>query len=294
MKKNILLFAAIIITYFGFAQQPFAPIGAKWHYSSVSNVYTPADANYWLHVSEKDTTINSIPCKKIAKTLFTNSDDTLTYFNPDFTYTATDTVYCYNHLLHKFIPLYIFNVHSGDTLTYHIHFTPVFSQDSTFRVKVDSIDFVTIDTFSLKRIYTSPIDEFGFRGPYIERIGCTGYFLPIHFSENEGSLRCYSDNDISINFTSFSCDYKETVGINSVLQQSKIYTYPNPANSSLYIKNTIPVNFEITNIFGQTVLKSTLTENQPINISQLPNGIFFLQVQDLNSSYITSVKFSKK
>jgi len=57
--------------------------------------------------------------------------------------------------------------------------------------------------------------------------------------------------------------------------------FPNPARETLYFKN-IPANKQmtllITNLLGQMVQRDEITEPN-INISNLPVGIYFLNLQ---------------
>lgn len=73
---------------------------------------------------------------------------------------------------------------------------------------------------------------------------------------------------------------------------SDIKVYPNPiTNNKLYIKaiNTEDVlNYQISNLVGQVFLSGTLT-NQPINVSHLSSGTYFLTINGKNSRIVKKI-----
>ena len=61
---------------------------------------------------------------------------------------------------------------------------------------------------------------------------------------------------------------------------SEIKLYPNPAKDKLYLKsNEQNLNVQILDITGRIVLSNTITGSDPIDISSLKNGIYFLQAK---------------
>jgi hypothetical protein len=111
------------------------------------------------------------------------------------------------------------------------------------------------------------------------------------FSPN--NLRCYSDNQI-INYTrtSTACNYYFTVTsinkFNSIEVALKIY--PNPTNGILNIASTgLSTKIELVNVLGELVKEEELKlEKQPIDISNLQNGIYFLKVFDKDKLIATT------
>jgi len=82
------------------------------------------------------------------------------------------------------------------------------------------------------------------------------------------------------------------------LQQSHLagneLLYPNPASDFIHLKMDKQYNildYEITNLSGQIVLKGQLTnENPRINITTLPAGIYFLSCGDKNKKIFKVIK----
>ena len=303
MRNFLYILSATFFVQTAIAQQMFAPLGAQWHYSSASQGVAPPDAAYWLYESEKDTTINNIDCKKITRKLFNHLGDTITNITPIniITYSSGDTVMYFNNFMNKFTPLYIFNVQQSDTLTFYKPHNPVFGNDTTFRVIVDSVNFFQVNNLNLKRIYTTPLDEFKYIGFYAERIGCYGWLLPEYFTsitENESPLRCYSDAEISINFTSNACNNKTIVGIKDVTKRDALSIYPIPTSDRLHINsftNKI-IHLSIYDVRGVRVKNISLSDMQAnINddVSTLSSGIYFIHIRFQNNTFTVN-KFFKE
>lgn len=86
------------------------------------------------------------------------------------------------------------------------------------------------------------------------------------------------DQNISV-----SVEFEPSVGVNNELS-STISVYPNPATNYLTIKNLDnETNFTITNITGQ-LIKSGITINNSIVISDLPEGIYNLSIEQSNTT----------
>jgi len=75
----------------------------------------------------------------------------------------------------------------------------------------------------------------------------------------------------------------------------KLNIYPNPANSKLTIEIKIPINtttLSIINTNGQEMIMQRTTDNKfTINISQLPHGVYFVKLLNVNGIQVS--KFVK-
>ncbi len=76
------------------------------------------------------------------------------------------------------------------------------------------------------------------------------------------------------------------VGINEFTKEEKVKVYPNPTSNILSIKSNSKNNseIEITNPFGQTVLKQNYSET--IDVSNLNPGCYFIKIDNLYSKFI--------
>jgi hypothetical protein len=98
------------------------------------------------------------------------------------------------------------------------------------------------------------------------------------------SITSFSRNGVSY-FGNFclSAPSQSTGIIPNALNNTPIFFYPNPASSSITFSSPEKGQIEIANSLGQIVLRSDTEGDQKIDISSLPNGIYFATLK--NSSY---------
>lgn len=267
------------------APAQFAPLGAQWHYNAAGTMGHP-HSGYHHYQSALDTVIAGQSCQMINITQYRSgavSEDQPAVF----TYQSGDTVYYFNNLKERFLPLYIFNVSAGDTLTFQAPYPLSGSTDSVWISIVDSVTQFIIGTDTLERVWTSEpaIDGFSFWGGYIEKIGGPLALLPVpHIlvPENEDWLRCYSDSTIAYNFSTVACDYLNT---SSVLINEgfalKLTVYPNPCRDQIHLQTNYcqPLSFSIYNTLGQMVKTGMIGNAEAtIYISELVNGVYSLEI----------------
>ena len=71
--------------------------------------------------------------------------------------------------------------------------------------------------------------------------------------------------------------------------------YPNPANGILFVETqsiaSLPdQTYRITNLMGQTLLSGNIiNENQQINISNLPEGTYFIRIETEQENVIRKI-----
>lgn len=84
-------------------------------------------------------------------------------------------------------------------------------------------------------------------------------------------------------------------GINTYAkkQNAVIHVYPNPANDKLYIRsdNSEKIKYTLIDLYGRTVLENTTSVDEPIDISSLSEGVYFVRTMD--GTYISTTKFIK-
>jgi hypothetical protein len=74
------------------------------------------------------------------------------------------------------------------------------------------------------------------------------------------------------------------------IMPEQIYIYPNPAQNNLFVEfsNNFDLNntyIEISDVFGKTILKQNIhNQTNSINISNLPQGIFLINIFNNNIS----------
>jgi hypothetical protein len=68
--------------------------------------------------------------------------------------------------------------------------------------------------------------------------------------------------------------------------------YPNPTDGILFVETactpSLPAEtYRITNLMGQTVLSGNINaENQQINVSSLPKGMYFISIGDMTRKFV--------
>lgn len=304
MKKGsaILLFIFSLQTVF--AQTWCAP-GAKWTYGySDAGGYT----GYVEVVFSGDTIINSINCKRLLKTKYVKSyfSSTIEMYNlgSEITYEQDSIVYIRVNNNNYFDTLYNFKASIGD------HWTMIRrpSQcDSTSNITVIDTGTISINSSPLKFIvvnlhFDSNFPNIDYQDTIIEKIGIIGsYFLPADFcsaaldGHEGGGFRCYNDDNFNIYKPHYTKECDFITEINEIEKEESINIYPNPASDLI----TITANnlfgkiksIEWYNSFGQLILVTKQTN--PIDIKELPNGLYFLKVRN-NEGRTGITKFLKE
>jgi hypothetical protein len=72
----------------------------------------------------------------------------------------------------------------------------------------------------------------------------------------------------------------DPTGMQELLEMGSIAVYPNPSNNYIYIEDITQSNmpFTLTDTFGKKVLEGIQNNGQAIHVSQLPAGIYLLQM----------------
>ena len=79
----------------------------------------------------------------------------------------------------------------------------------------------------------------------------------------------------------YSGDTTKTVGFNNENSNSKFGSYPNPTTSNLYIElyNGQMTNYSLQNLNGQILLEGSFENKTHLDVSNLSDGIYFLQLK---------------
>lgn len=313
MKKTILfLLCCLTLCTSIKAQTIFAPPNSKWYCEDVPEDIDYGDS-YIKYETIKDTMFEGKLCskivgKKVQLNRTTNKYDT-TYQNNEYTYTQGDTVFYYNHIFKQFFSLYIFNVKVGDTISYHIPYpaTSLGYLDTIFKVRIDSIKFVTIDGQALKKIWANGIPDYDAFdiGPYVERIGAIGGRILIGHTfrwglPHGGRLRCYSDGVIEENFIigGFPCEYLNTTGIDEIFTKNNFLIYPNPNLGTVNIKNNSfnsKINIVVYNVLGELLQSMEYSGKSviSIDIEKYPSTNFIVLIYDEKKNLLFKSHISK-
>lgn len=85
--------------------------------------------------------------------------------------------------------------------------------------------------------------------------------------------------------------YTSTIGINEIKKKDELSVYPNPAKDMLNVEclmvNGNTNSYKITNTLGELILQGSAP--QSVNISALPNDIYFLEIKSEKESFIKKI-----
>ena len=277
--RTFLAFLFISISIFGFSQS-FGEIGTTWTYSMhdgwASYISEPSQI-----IVVKDTIVKGENCIKIRATSLGLCD-----FMPTVPVVLEkdSAIYFYTSERDSFIMFIDFKLKAGDT--YAINWINKHDQGKQV-VRVDSVSFVTINGFRLKKQHISLNNNL--RSSNVERIG---NFIDFFFWRiNEGwcedygksGLRCVDSPTIGHYSTGIvpSCDYTN-VGIEEETELMRITVYPNPVSVVLNIElqeQNLPLDFKLYSLSGKAVLEQTLTQfKSELDLENLPSGMYFYEL----------------
>ena len=301
MRKFVILFSFTLMSLCINAQV-WVDSGSIWHYD-YSNLST---GGYVKYVYEKDTLIQNKLCQKISKStmnFYFDINGILHYsgetqWGANFTYTSGDTVFYYRD--NQFFVMYNFGSSVGDTWIVSTTNEYGFCND-TSSVEVTETGTMLINGISLRYINLRPTPNslVGLKGKYVERIGCisTGIddlqtLFPSEYQcdsfpyEEEFPLyqfRCFEDQSFPLyNVANDDCEALfEHVGIQQT-DNIVFNCYPNPTEGMVKINTTFTDHYtlELYTVLGTRLQKFETTQNfSTIDISHLPNGVYFLKVR---------------
>ncbi len=105
---------------------------------------------------------------------------------------------------------------------------------------------------------------------------------------DENTLILYDATLANIYYQEFNARFEGLTPINN-LQETNIRLFPNPVDQLLSIDLPENTSVEISNIAGQVIFRNKLTEGlQNINVSDFPDGLYFLKCKDQISKIVVS------
>ncbi len=270
--------------------QDFAPIGAEWYYSSSAGGSAPGGSEYYHLAVTKDTAINEYDLRKIERTYYRYQGDSVKV-EPYYIHQIVDTVYIYDPSSHKLSKIFVFNATQGDTLTFDVpYYNSNFTEDSTFRVVLDTIVTEIYDGIELKKYMLEQLDDFGwFCSFYLEKIGGYEWFLPLGrviIPEANGPIRCYHDTKVDINVTPRPCDYRITSSIDSQ-HLHKFEIFPNPTTDRIKVKPEFDIDY--IELYDNTGKLIRVTKSTVIDLGKYENGLYFIRIYWNKTSFIKKV-----
>jgi hypothetical protein len=284
MKSIFLIIGTIFLSFLAQAQNEFAPLGAKWTYSTSS-----AGLSFIIEPTSLEVVEEKIINGKKMKRLQSEGYKGCAGFT-EWIYEEKGKVYQYINL--KSYLLYDFNAKTGDSLKIVFN-TPSRGLDSAV-VRIDSVS--TINTlFGIKKVqHLERVGILGYKGDFqgdvIEGIGNIKYFFPSFglCDATPYGMRCYTENSITTKFVTYDCDkIINTIKATTEEQNDVSFAvFPNPTNGQLSIQSEVLPNvnciWQLFDTQGKQVFLQQL-QNGKTSLElppHLPQGIYFWHVLD--------------
>ena len=263
----------------------FSPIGNEWYYE-IENENGSITYQYMYQAG--DTIVQDEPTHILVKINTLYDKDLHQDVTHEYVYERDGKVYWWNKTLEEFTVLYDFGAQEGDSWTIKVG-------TETLIMHVNSVETFEYEGKTYRMLHVSDADDY-FSGDIVCGIGHLTSFFPERLMNNgdglrvEG-LRCYwVEDELVFKYGDEDCDaiYDELHGIEEDGPSTgsgaagPFTVYPNPTNGVLFVETvctpSLPAEtYHITNLVGQTVLSGNITaDNQQINVSSLPQGMYFI------------------
>ena len=265
----------------------FPFIGSEWYYE-IENEDGSITYQYLQHTS--DTVIEDHPIHIIVKINTLYDKGRHVEKSQEYIYGHNNKIYWWNKTLGEFTVLYDFGAEEGDEWVIKVG-------TESLTMHVDAVEQYEYEGQTYKLLRVSDADHL-FDGNIVCDIGHLTSFFPERLMSKgyrvEG-IRCFwQDGELVFKLGEKDCDEvyeKYHYELEEPISSKEFIIYPNPTTSIITIQNSafrIPHSaFRISNLLGQTLLTGQLTtENQQINVSSLPEGMYFITIGGSTTKFI--------
>ena len=242
-----------------------------------------------------DTTINDKTVVIIIRTNTLYDKSQHTEVTREYVYEVNDVLYWWNKDLEEFTVLYDFNAEEGDEWEVSVG-------EESITLHVDAVSEFVYYGLPYRALTVS--DEGNvFSGTIVCGIGHLTSFFPERLMTRgedysvEGIRCCWKNDELVFKMGNSDCDaiYNELHGIEEdgpSTSSGTLTVYPNPTDGVLFVQTlratSLPTEtYRITNLMGQTVQTGSLNaETQQINVSDLPQGMYFITVGEGTRKFV--------
>ena len=269
----------------------------EWYYEIQNE---DGSITYQYMYQAGDTIINDEPTHILVKinTLYDKGlRDEVTH---EYVYERDGKVYWWNKTLEVFTVLYDYEAEVGD-------YWEIVVGTRTIDMHVDAVEEIEYEGRTYRMLRVSDPEGL-FSGDIVCGIGHLTSFFPERLMDKgdgvrvEG-MRCYwNEGELVFKYGDEDCDaiISELHGVEEDGPSTPstgsgtagtFAVYPNPTNGIIAIQHSSfsihHSEFRITNLMGQTLLTGQITaDNQQINVSSLPQGMYFVTVGDMTRKFV--------
>ena len=267
-------------------------IGNEWYYEIQNE---DGSITYQYLYQAGDTIVQDEPTHILVKINTLYDKDLHQDVTHEYVYERDGKVYWWNKTLEEFTVLYDFGAEEGDSWTIKVG-------TESLTMHVDAVEEIEYEGRTYRMLRVSDPEDL-FSGNIVCSIGHLTSFFPERLMDNgdglrvEG-LRCYwIEDNLVFKYGDEDCDaiYDELHGVeeDGPSTGSRAFAvYPNPTDDVLFVETrhgtSLPdQTYRITNLMGQTVLSGNIiAENQQINVSSLPEGMYFISIGDMTRKFV--------
>ena len=266
------------------------PQGAEWYYEILGD---DGSITYQYLEYASDTTVNHKTVVVIIRTNTLYDKDGNTEASREYLYEEDGVVYWWNPTLGEFTTLYNFRAEEGDEWEIKVG-------EESLTMHVDEVLDYEYEGQIYRMLRVSDPEDL-FSGDIICEIGhMTSFFPERLMTRGKGyqveGIRCFWQfGQLVFKQGDMGCDEVHSGHYWAVDEQpddAAFGVYPNPTDGTLFVHTvhapSLPdQTYLITNLMGQTVQAGSLNaETQQIDVSALPQGMYFISVGDMTQKFV--------
>lgn len=284
-----------LATFFSGLGQSFGEVGSKWYYKSQSN-YGATHGTFICEVTKKVSFQGKI-CSELKRYDYNSATSVACNYFSRYIYEEDSSVYFWDKDFQKFSLLYDFKAKpaSGWVINYR---DPWPANDSVV-VYVDSVGYELFGNDSLKVLYVSWSSSFGskVKDKIVYELGLLSYLFPMsarNCSQDwAGGLVCFESPTLGYYKSGLrpNCLFSN-LSVSEENVEYPLYIYPNPARNYLHITTSLPVwekymVYKTSSISGQNSIQGEVLSSRSIDVSMLPQGIYFIELRNQSRTFPT-------
>ena len=266
-------------------------VGAEWYYE-IQNLDGSITYQHLEYVA--DTTVNDKTVVIIIRTNTLYDKGEYTEVTREYVYEENGVVYWWNKDLQEFTVLYDLGAQEGDSWVIKVG-------TESLTMHVDSVEQYEYEGQIYQMLHVSDAGDL-FSGTIMSGIGHLTSFFPERLMSRgknyrvEG-IRCYwRFGELVFKYGDRDCDevYQEYHNGLDESAENQFNIYPNPTNDVLVVEtrratSLLNQTYSITNLMGQTLMTGQITtENQQIDVSVLPEGMYFISIGDMTRKFVVN------